>query len=94
MSTKHVVCFVYLRVCTSCTCLQLDLDLQQTLAMLPGYGLIAELDADDGHIVRSYHDPRGEVVREATEVFELDGDNVYIGSYVAPYLVKVNLNPN
>ena len=61
--------------------------------MFPSYGLIAELDADDGHIVRSYHDPQGGVVREATEVFELDGDNVYIGSYVAPYLVKVDLNP-
>jgi hypothetical protein len=62
------------------------------LAQVPGYGLILELDPKDGHIIRGYHDPYGKVVTEVSEVLELDGDNVYLGSYKAPYLVKANLN--
>ena len=56
---------------------------------LPKYGLILELDVNDGHIARSYHDPVGKVVEGASEVVELDKDSIsiYIGSYSAPYLV-------
>ena len=59
---------------------------------LPKYGLILELDTDDGHIVRSYHDPGGEVVEGTSEVVELDKDSIYIGSYSAPYLVRATLD--
>ena len=71
--------------------MQLNIDLLGVLARLPSYGIIIEVDPKDGHIVGSYHDPLGVVVREATEVIDIGEDDVYIGSYVAPYLVRASL---
>jgi sugar lactone lactonase YvrE len=70
---------------------KLNIDLLGVLARLPSYGIIIEVDPKDGHIVGSYHDPLGVVVREATEVIDIGEDDVYIGSYVAPYLVRASL---
>ena len=54
---------------------------------MPAYGLILEVDTD-GTILRSYHDPRGAVLAEASEVVELE-DRLYIGSYHESHIVEL-----
>ena len=45
---------------------------------------------EDGDILRSYHDPTGTVINEATEIADL-GERILVGSYKAHYLVLVDL---
>ena len=52
--------------------------------------MVLEVDWE-GNIVRSFHDPAGSVVREATEVMERPGGKILLGSFQAPYLVEVEL---
>ena len=58
-------------------------------AMLPHHGLVLELDGE-GHVKRSFHDVGGEVTTTTSHILELD-DVLVIGSYHAPYLVKLKL---
>lgn len=51
--------------------------------------MIIELD-QEGLIKRSLHDPTGEVVGSVSEVLDT-GDALYLGSFHAPYLVKVDM---
>ncbi|XP_072042327.1 adipocyte plasma membrane-associated protein-like [Amphiura filiformis] len=62
------------------------------LSLLPTYGMIIELD-QEGLIRRSLHDPTGEVVGSVSEVLDT-GDALYLGSFSAPYLVKVDMRTN
>lgn len=54
----------------------------------PKYGLLVEYDLK-GNILRSWHDPRGEVV-ESTSSAVLIGNKVYIGSLFADYIAVIN----
>ncbi|XP_071832561.1 adipocyte plasma membrane-associated protein-like isoform X2 [Apostichopus japonicus] len=58
------------------------------LQYLPKHGMIIEL-SKDGEIIRSFHDPTGEVIDSVSEVLDT-GDALYLGSYKAPYLAKLN----
>lgn len=58
------------------------------LNFLPKHGMIIEL-SKDGEILRSLHDPTGEVVDTVSEVLDT-GDALYLGSFKAPYLVKLD----
>ena len=69
--------------------LQFRIDLQTLSSWLPAYGLILEVDTD-GTILRSYHDPKGAVVTEASEVIDLE-DRLYIGSYHSRHIVELDM---
>ena len=56
---------------------------------MPAYGLILEVDTD-GAILRSYHDPHGAVITDASEVIELEG-KLYIGSYHESHIVELDM---
>ena len=45
---------------------------------------------ESGHIVRSLHDQGGEVTTSVSHVLDL-GDSLVIGSYHAPFVLKVDL---
>ena len=45
----------------------------------------------EGNILRSFHDPTGTVVTEASEVVERPGGKMWIGSFQAPYVVEFDL---
>ena len=49
-----------------------------------------ELD-ENGQIIRSLHDPTGVVVPDASEVHD-EGDALWLGSFKAKYIVKLELN--
>lgn len=69
--------------------LQFRIDLQTLSSWLPAYGLILEVDTD-GTILRSYHDPQGAVLTEASEVIDLE-DRLYIGSYHSRHIVELDM---
>lgn len=73
-----------------CSLLQLRINLLRVLSWLPAYGMVLEVDWE-GNIVRSFHDPAGSVVREATEVVERPGGKIWIGSFQAPYIAEADL---
>ena len=58
--------------------------------LLPPYGLVVEVNSN-GQIVRSFHDQGGHVSASASHVLDL-GDTLLVGSYHAPYLVKLDLS--
>lgn len=60
------------------------------MSMIPKYGLLIELDAQ-GQIIRSLHDPSGQVVPAVSEADEKDGV-LYLGSYYLPYLSRLYLH--
>lgn len=66
------------------------MDPSTLFSFFPKYGMIIELD-QDGNIVRSLHDPTGEVVSSVSEVLDT-GDALYLGSFHAPYMVKVDMD--
>ena len=70
--------------------LQLRINVLRVLSWLPAYGMVLEVDWE-GNIVRSFHDPAGVVVREATEVVERPGGKIWIGSYQAHYIAEADL---
>ncbi|XP_038660812.1 adipocyte plasma membrane-associated protein [Scyliorhinus canicula] len=63
---------------------------EMTMKFVPKYGLVLELN-EDGSIRRSFHDPHGVVVPSVSEADEHDG-YLYLGSYYAPFLCRLNLN--
>ena len=52
--------------------------------------MVLEVDWE-GNIVRSFHDPTGTVVREASEVVERPEGKIWIGSFQAPYIAEADL---
>lgn len=60
------------------------------LKFLPKYGLIIELDSQ-GKIIRSLHDPRASVISSVSEVEDVNGV-LYLGSFQAPFIGKLDLN--
>ena len=59
------------------------------LGLIPQHGLVLELDKD-GQVIRSLHDVGGETTRATSHILELD-NSLLIGSYDAPFLVRVEL---
>ncbi len=64
----------------------MDQDTIVKLATNP-YGLIVELDKN-GQILRSLHDPTGQVI-PSVSVVEDDAGTLYLGSYYSPFIGKV-----
>ncbi|XP_049632203.1 adipocyte plasma membrane-associated protein [Suncus etruscus] len=63
---------------------------QETLIKLvPRYSLVLELSSS-GAFQRSFHDPDGQVVSYVSEVHEHAG-HLYLGSFRAPFLCRLNL---
>lgn len=63
---------------------------EQVKKMIPDYGLVLELDAN-GQILRSLHDPTGQVFRSVSQVTELNGW-LYIGSSDTKYMGLLNVS--
>ena len=61
-----------------------------SLLSKPGHGFIVELD-ENGQIIKSLHDPTGKVVPDASEVHD-EGDTLWLGSFKAKYIAKLELN--
>ena len=59
------------------------------MELLPEHGLVIELD-QSGRILRSLHDPTGDVAPSVSEVLDYNG-TLYLGSYQAPGLMKLTL---
>ncbi len=81
-----------LQSCPSPTVSLLQLLTQEQIlrTLVTPYGLVVELDAETGAIKRSLHDPTGHVVPSVSEV-EDDFGTLYLGSYYAPGINKVEL---
>lgn len=63
---------------------------QETIIqMIPKYGLAIEIN-EDGKIIRSLHDPTGQVVPAVSEIEDKDGV-LYLGSYNLPFLSRLYL---
>ena len=77
-------------VLPDCPSLQLHIDPMALQSWMPGYGMLLEVDWE-GNILRSFHDPTGTVVTEASEVVERPGGKMWIGSFQAPYVVEFDL---
>ncbi|XP_056293270.1 adipocyte plasma membrane-associated protein isoform X2 [Pseudoliparis swirei] len=60
------------------------------MKLLPRYSLVVELD-DGGVCRRSFHDPGGAVTAHVSEVHEHQG-SLYLGSFSAPYVAKLDLS--
>ncbi|XP_071480359.1 adipocyte plasma membrane-associated protein-like [Diadema antillarum] len=56
---------------------------------IPRYGLAIEVSAE-GDIIRSLHDPSGEVVSSTSEILDISDTTTLVGSFHAPYLLQVN----
>lgn len=65
------------------------IDPVKIMQFMPQYGLIIELN-QKGEIVQSLHDPTGEIAPSVSEVLDT-GDALYLGSYHAPYLLKLDM---
>ncbi|XP_041469519.1 adipocyte plasma membrane-associated protein-like [Lytechinus variegatus] len=65
------------------------IDPTQIVNLMPQYGLIIELN-QEGEIVQSLHDPTGKIVPSVSEVLDT-GKALYLGSYHAPYLLKLDM---
>ncbi len=57
--------------------------------ILPQHSMILEIDTN-GTLVQSLHDYDGEITRSTSHVLDL-GDKLLIGSYSAPFLLKLVL---
>lgn len=72
------------------TVLPFQLFSQETvMKFMPRYSLVLEL-SDSGAFRRSLHDPNGQVVTYISEAHEHDG-HLYLGSFRAPFLCRLNL---
>ena len=58
--------------------------------LLPPHAMVLELDKD-GHVVRSLHDKGGHLTPSTSHILEREGGELLIGSYLKPFLVKVQL---
>jgi streptogramin lyase len=56
--------------------------------LLPKYGLVVEYDLD-GNVLKSWHDPTGQVVSGCTNIAIHDG-KMYLGSFYIGYIVQVD----
>lgn len=59
------------------------------LQYLPKYGLIVEVN-EEGQVIRSLHDPTGEVIPAVSEVEDKEGV-LYLGSYNLPFMGRLYL---
>lgn len=59
------------------------------LGFLPAHGLVLELDKE-GKVVRSLHDKGEKLTDSTSHILERD-NSLVIGSYHAPFLLRVNL---
>ena len=57
---------------------------------MPAHGIVLELDKD-GQVVRSLHDKGGHLVSSTSQILEKEGGELFIGSYHAPFLVRLQL---
>ncbi len=57
---------------------------------IPAHGLALELD-EEGHIIRSLHDQGGSVTFATSQVLELENGEMFVGSYFAPYLIRLKI---
>jgi hypothetical protein len=64
--------------------------LKKIQQFLPHYGLVLELDKDNGNIIRSLHDAEGLVVPSASQVTEYN-DHLYFGSYYLSHIAVFKL---
>ncbi|XP_060069012.1 adipocyte plasma membrane-associated protein-like [Ylistrum balloti] len=62
---------------------------EMIMRFIPKYGLVIEVSAD-GKILRSLHDPTGEVIPSVSEVEDKNGV-LYLGSYGLPYMSRLYL---
>lgn len=62
---------------------------ETVMKFVPRYSLVLEL-SDSGAFRRSLHDPDGQVASYISEVHEHDG-HLYLGSFRAPFLCRLNL---
>ncbi|XP_033735730.1 adipocyte plasma membrane-associated protein-like [Pecten maximus] len=62
---------------------------EMIMRFVPKYGLVIEVSAD-GKILRSLHDPTGEVIPSVSEVEDKNGV-LYLGSYNLPYISRLYL---
>ena len=53
------------------------------------YGMIIEFD-QNGNVLRSFHDPTGNVIPAVSEI-EDHGREIYLGSFFAPFIAKLDL---
>ena len=63
--------------------------LLRRVGVIPDYGLVLEMDGE-GRVVRSLHDMGGETTSTTSHIVEID-NSLLIGSYHAPYLLRVKL---
>ena len=45
---------------------------------------------EEGKVIRSLHDPTGQIITQPTEAYEMD-DELLIGSFSQPYLSRLKL---
>lgn len=65
------------------------LPLLRMTGLLIDHGLVLEMDKD-GQVVRSLHDEGGHTTSTTSHILEVD-NSLLIGSYHAPYLIRVKL---
>ena len=58
--------------------------------MVPKNGMIMELD-QKGKIVCEFYDMGGDSIIGVSEVLDMGGDTLYLGSYETPYIGKFKL---
>ena len=64
------------------------MNLRKLFLKLPKYGLVVEYGLD-GKILKSWHDPNGQVVAAAT-CATLHNNKLYIGSFYSDFIAVVN----
>ncbi len=63
--------------------------LLQWIGLLPEHAMVLELSRE-GKVIRSLHDKGGTLTSATSQILEL-GDTLLIGSYKAPYIIRVKL---
>ena len=58
--------------------------------VVPKNGMIMELD-QEGKIVREFYDMGGDSIIGVSEVLDMGGDTLYLGSYETPYIGKLKM---
>lgn len=59
------------------------------MSMSPDGSILVELSAT-GQVIRTLLDSDGKTARLSTDVIELDGGVLYVGSYHEPYILRVD----
>ena len=58
--------------------------------VLPVHAMVLELDKN-GYVVRGLHDKGGHLTSPTSHILEREGGELLIGSYDAPYIIRVQL---